>query len=201
VATSLEDLDGDLDALPAMARTRLGPNDVTHCAFPGGGGFGDPIDRDPGLMLADVLNGLVSREWAERIYGVVLSGERTSISTNLEATNKRREELCQIRSPGVSTRQTPRGGGHPFDEPLFLDQGNVFCGRCGYSLGPASQNFRRRARLTERPLTAAGPAINRHGPSPRFVLREFSCPGCGTMLEVEVNLKESPILGDLQIKG
>ncbi|MDP2937608.1 MAG: hydantoinase B/oxoprolinase family protein [Dehalococcoidia bacterium] len=196
VAASLEDLEGDLDALPAMARTRLGPNDVTLCAFPGGGGFGDPIDRDPQLVLADVLNGLVSREWAERIYGVVLSGEGTSISTSLEATNKRREELCRIRSPGTNPRQTPRGGGHPFDEPLFLDQGNVFCRRCGYSLGPASQNFKLRARLTERPLTAAGPAINRHGPSPRFVLREFACPGCGTMLEVEVNLKESPILGD-----
>jgi N-methylhydantoinase B len=42
-------------------------------ASPGGGGFGDPIRRDPKSVLRDVANGVVSRAKAREIYGVVLS--------------------------------------------------------------------------------------------------------------------------------
>lgn len=42
--------------------------------LPGGGGYGDPRQRDPALVLEDVENGLVSPERALRQYGVVLRG-------------------------------------------------------------------------------------------------------------------------------
>lgn len=45
-------------------RVRLGP--------PGGGGYGDPHDRDPGRVLADVVDGYVSIESARNHYGVVV---------------------------------------------------------------------------------------------------------------------------------
>jgi N-methylhydantoinase B len=38
----------------------------------GGGGFGDPFERDPELVLADVAAGLVSTERARDVYGVVV---------------------------------------------------------------------------------------------------------------------------------
>jgi N-methylhydantoinase B len=38
----------------------------------GGGGYGHPFERDPKLVLQDVVNGFVSRESAERDYGVVI---------------------------------------------------------------------------------------------------------------------------------
>ncbi len=38
--------------------------------LPGGGGMGDPKERDPALVAADVSDGLVSREAAARDYGV-----------------------------------------------------------------------------------------------------------------------------------
>ena len=40
--------------------------------MPGGGGFGDPRQRDPERVAEDVENGFVSEETARRIYGVVL---------------------------------------------------------------------------------------------------------------------------------
>jgi N-methylhydantoinase B len=46
------------------ARVRLDP--------PGGGGFGDPFQRDPDLVLRDVLYGYVSPEGAARDYGVAV---------------------------------------------------------------------------------------------------------------------------------
>ena len=38
----------------------------------GGGGWGDPLEREPDAVRWDVIEGLVSREAAERDYGVVL---------------------------------------------------------------------------------------------------------------------------------
>jgi len=37
---------------------------------PGGGGYGNPFERDPELVLSDVINGYVSVEAAREAYGV-----------------------------------------------------------------------------------------------------------------------------------
>ena len=47
-------------------------NDVFRLDSPGGGGFGDPFAREPQRVLDDVREGMVSREAAEKEYGVVL---------------------------------------------------------------------------------------------------------------------------------
>ncbi len=39
---------------------------------PGGGGYGNPLERDPKAVLRDVINGLVSKESAKQDYGVVI---------------------------------------------------------------------------------------------------------------------------------
>ena len=48
------------------------PGDRLIVEMPGGGGYGDPLSRDPERVADDVRNGLVSREAAERDYGVVV---------------------------------------------------------------------------------------------------------------------------------
>jgi N-methylhydantoinase B len=53
----------------------LSPGDRFRLETPGGGGFGDPLCRDPRRVLADVLAGYVSRERVEADYGVVLRGD------------------------------------------------------------------------------------------------------------------------------
>jgi N-methylhydantoinase B len=45
--------------------------------LPGGGGFGDPLIRDPELVRADVLDGYVSIEHAREDYGVILESAPT----------------------------------------------------------------------------------------------------------------------------
>jgi N-methylhydantoinase B len=64
-------LDGDTlpglnDDVPVPAGTLL------RLRTTGGGGWGDPFEREPELVLQDVLRGLVSPESAERDYGVVI---------------------------------------------------------------------------------------------------------------------------------
>jgi N-methylhydantoinase B len=38
--------------------------------YPGGGGYGDPRDRDPAALAEDIRNGYVTPEGARRDYGV-----------------------------------------------------------------------------------------------------------------------------------
>ncbi|MFZ5644288.1 MAG: hydantoinase B/oxoprolinase family protein [Bacillota bacterium] len=56
----------------------------------GGGGCGNPLDRNPNLVRNDVLEGLVTLDAAEEIYGVVLVGKNFEIDE--EATKKKRNE-------------------------------------------------------------------------------------------------------------
>lgn len=62
----------------------------------GGGGFGPPEERDPVLVWADVRDGLVSREQAADVYGVVIDPE--SAQLDLAATDRRREAMRLARA-------------------------------------------------------------------------------------------------------
>ena len=54
----------------------LREGDVVRIESAGGGGFGDPLEREPELVVRDVRAGLVSPDEAERAYGVALSPGR-----------------------------------------------------------------------------------------------------------------------------
>jgi N-methylhydantoinase B len=56
----------------------------------GGGGWGDPLERDPALVRSDVIEQLVSRRRAEEAYGVVL---RDDLTLDEAATARKRNEL------------------------------------------------------------------------------------------------------------
>ena len=46
--------------------------DQVRLVFPGGGGFGNPSDRDPELIRRDIELGFISKEAANSAYGVGL---------------------------------------------------------------------------------------------------------------------------------
>lgn len=52
------------------SRVRLRRGDVIRTMTGGGGGFGDPGERDPELVRTDVRDGHVSPEAAREVYGV-----------------------------------------------------------------------------------------------------------------------------------
>lgn len=59
---------------PLSDGNRLVRGDILRMETGGGGGYGHPFDRPAAKVLEDVLGGYVSRAAAERLYGVVLSG-------------------------------------------------------------------------------------------------------------------------------
>ncbi|MGH9049973.1 MAG: hydantoinase B/oxoprolinase family protein [Acidimicrobiia bacterium] len=67
--------------------------------YGGGGGWGNPLDREPQAVLDDVLDEYVSVGGAERDYGVVLTGslEDLTLAVDDEATARLRSELRTTR--------------------------------------------------------------------------------------------------------
>jgi N-methylhydantoinase B len=68
--------------------------DVVVMQAAGGGGYGDPLERDPEAVADDVRDGYVSRERARGAYGVVLGADGAPA---LEATRTERERLRKNR--------------------------------------------------------------------------------------------------------
>jgi N-methylhydantoinase B len=64
----------------------------------GGGGYGDPLDRDPEAVLKDVLERWVSPEAARDVYGIVLLEDAGGWpSVELSETERHRSELRAAR--------------------------------------------------------------------------------------------------------
>jgi N-methylhydantoinase B len=86
----------------------LRAGDIFRLDTPGGGGHGEPLARDPERVLADVREGVVSREAAERDYGVVLEQRETSWLVDEAATAGRRADMrTNSRSPSPTTPGDP----------------------------------------------------------------------------------------------
>ncbi len=67
---------------------RLAPGDHVRFVLSGGGGYGDPFTREPERVLADVEQGYVSIEKAEKDYGVVV--DAAALAVDAEATRRLR---------------------------------------------------------------------------------------------------------------
>jgi len=63
---------GDGTRLHAKALADLKTVDVVHVNLPGGGGYGDPLQRDAQRVVWDVIEGYITPEEAEKKYGVVV---------------------------------------------------------------------------------------------------------------------------------
>jgi N-methylhydantoinase B len=94
------EMDGLVDDEPVKA------GEVIRIRTTGGGGWGDPLERDLDLVRRDVLWGKVSREAVERDYGVIVVGEDGDPQVDEAATADLRARLREERG-----------------EPSFFDRG------------------------------------------------------------------------------
>jgi N-methylhydantoinase B len=180
----------------------------------GGGGFGDPIDRDPQAVLKDFARQWVSLEVAERVYGVVLDRERKGV--DISATEARRREIRESRkqsaapvSGKTSTVSESVNGWRSllrFHAVLEISgngkQRIIRCTRCNHPLCKADENYKlyalhRSVHLEEimPPLPTGEPYIGEY--------HEYFCPGCATQLQVDLfspSLGGDPILWDTRIQ-
>ncbi|GAA3792943.1 hydantoinase B/oxoprolinase family protein [Amycolatopsis tucumanensis] len=86
----------------------VGAGDVVVLRVGGGGGHGDPIERDPARVAADVRSGVVTVEAARVSYGVVLddTGRPDPAATSAERERIRRERRSWAREDGLAVRRS-----------------------------------------------------------------------------------------------
>lgn len=78
---------------------------------------------------------------------------------------------------------------------LVEDQGRIACMACNATVGVEGQPWKSHAALNVVPFDSMpGSPL---APHPRVVLRRFSCPGCGALLDAETALPEDPFLDDV----
>lgn len=99
--------DGVRHQVRSKAIFELNTGDTLEMLTGGGGGYGDPLERDPGMVLEDVLNGKVSKDTAELDYGVILGLD--GLSVDMAATEHLRARNKSKR--GAVDWQIDRGGG------------------------------------------------------------------------------------------
>jgi N-methylhydantoinase B len=75
----------DREEIGPIETRSLRAGDVVRLEQSGGGGYGDPFERDPEAVAADVRNGYVSVEAARERYGVAI--DRTTVAVDRDGTN------------------------------------------------------------------------------------------------------------------
>jgi N-methylhydantoinase B len=171
-------------------------NDVYAVLWSAAGGFGDPLERDPARVEADVANGDVSEKAALEIYGVVLG--------DAKATEGQRDKLRRRRIHGHSRKAEKQSAPVKFlaTENLAVHaNGHYGCAKCGTDLGPVRGNYKSSCVRNDLPIEASNPIV---GDPRRFIdplpqFRQFCCPGCGLAIENEIAVAEDPVLRDVEI--
>ena len=87
--------DGTQEKLPGVVECQLNPGERVRGLDCGGGGYGEPLEREPKRVLKDVLERWETMQRANDVYGVVFSGmvEDESLAVDSTATLRRRAEL------------------------------------------------------------------------------------------------------------
>jgi N-methylhydantoinase B len=185
---------------PVRPDNRLRPTDVFELVPNPGAGWGDPLEREPRLVTADLANGRLRPDEATAIYGAVLRDDGTG-ALDADATAARRQEVRAQRRrdarpprrPGDGTTADVAGAGRAIEGVAVVDgragAGPRFaCAACGCDLGDARESYR----LGCCELDLALADISELFPPPEdetgqvFVLRGAVCPGCGRLLDAHV---------------
>jgi N-methylhydantoinase B len=178
-AQAMREMGGEYSVLPSVsAGAVIRRGDVVNVRLQNGGGYGDPIERDPAAVAADVANGAVSAREARRVYGVVIG--------DAAATEARRDEirasrLAAMRPPAGTSGEPARVPDGHWGDALAVRGGIAHCGRCDGELGAIGADWRDLTGTLA--LDDLGPLIEVH---PDLVAEQSICPHCAASLWVEI---------------
>jgi acetone carboxylase gamma subunit len=86
--------------------------------------------------------------------------------------------------------------------PLRIVDGSLCCSHCGERLAPIAENWKERASARSTPLSEKADdlgALLKAATTVPLVLWEISCPGCATLLDVEVGRDGEPPEHDIRL--
>jgi N-methylhydantoinase B len=189
--------------------------DVAEAIIGGGGGYGDPLEREPERVAADVRDLRVSRDVARTVYGVALG---TDGDLDAGATARLRDEIRDVRRAWSPPREAsaaalpveprPATGAPPrrvHEAIVARDDGDarvLACHRCGTVLCGYGENVKEHLAVGADPLTASLPRANDPGTyvdGEEIVFRRYCCPGCQVLMTTEVVRAAEPPLVEMRL--
>jgi N-methylhydantoinase B len=180
------------------------PDDVYAVIWSAAGGFGDPLERDPEKVRDDVIEQRsVSAEAARELYGVVIaSGGRVDAPATKKLRAERRE--ANRRKDGAVQKLDGKVVAQVTENLDVRRNGSgmhAACAKCAADLGPVHENYKDHCVRRESDVRTANPNIGdyRRYIDDRPVFRQFSCPGCGALIENEIARADDPVLRDIEL--
>jgi N-methylhydantoinase B len=172
--------------------------DVFAVSWQGGGGYGDPLEREAEAVMRDVTAGAVSVEAAGTIYGVICRDD-----LDRAATEKRREAMRLERVGGTFVSDAERVfQGAPtlaLSDSLFLAhdrRGWHVISKAGYILCTGSTKWRAGAVAKTSTKLPDEFMIRLHDD---LAVTTYCCPASGTLLAVDFHRRDERPTDDVVI--
>jgi len=190
----------DFDGIPGetevhhnLSHSHLASGDVYRSISNGGGGYGDPLLRDPARVAEDLLHGRVTPNTALSIYGVVLEDGRVDAAATAERREDRfrsRRELSRAPSriqPFVPMAESTARLFHGLSVGRGTDGSHYFYCECGCTVAPHGKNAHSFMASQDRPARMSGAHVDPRGTGEaEFSWRTYHCPSCFRQFESQM---------------
>jgi N-methylhydantoinase B len=199
---SFEQLEGEKELQPFKHVLPIAPGDVFVQFEGGGGGLGDPLKRDPQVVLKDLHDGYITQEMAEKAYGVFIDQESKLDEERTQTRREliRRERLDQAIPPKkkLVLKKKLKFVKSAGDALHVNEDSNglmyACCSNCETVLSSSEEAWEQGA---ARIVTKASDVLGNFGiflkgrdSAPYINLQELICPECGNMLGVTTSVNE-----------
>jgi len=186
--SALSEISEHLEPAQNYASGHLAPGEVFVMTWQGGGGYGDPLNRDPEAVARDLREQKITPGAARSVYGVVVESDVVDEAATaaerdrLRSARRQRSRLLQV----PSGRKTDATSAKRLDDNLVevADGARraVACRHCQEILG-AADGAEVALAVYEGPATDAGPQIIANAADyvdAPVVFRQYCCPSCWT---------------------
>ena len=164
--STLPEISDTLEPGQNYATSYLAPGEVFTMTWQGGGGYGDPLTREPDAVARDVREQKVTAEAARAVYGVIVEdGVVDPAATTAERDQYRARRRERSRVPGEPRGQASLAAARRLDDNLVQAPAPggsgtiVACRPCAEILGGSDPGDTLALALYEGPSAEAGPQI------------------------------------------
>ena len=190
--STLPEVSDTLEPGQNYATSYLAPGEVLAMTWQGGGGYGDPLTREPDTVARDVREQKVTAEAARAVYGVMIveDGAVNPSATTAErdqhrARRRERSQLLGGSRGKASLVSARRLDDNLVQAPAADGRTIVACRHCAEVLSGSDPGDTLSLAVYEGPSADAGPQIIANPADyvdAPVVFRQYCCPSCWTAL-------------------
>ncbi len=180
---------------PKPGLMRMTNRDVFAVTWQGGGGWGDPLDRDPDAVRADLSCGAISADACETIYGVRIANGMVDEAATLQLrSDLRKRRIASVRHSAQKIDGDVIARIGPNLKVVRNDDGVYVVSAAGVRLASGSTCWRQGAVAQTIAVAAQAHRITLHRD---LSMTAFYCPGSGALLAVDVHETAAPPRDDI----